>query len=167
MKIYHEVLPKPLLQECIDEVLKLMWERCWGSSMIRWDPVLKKGITGDSIHTYIPDETKTKIVESVKEYFPPGSKYDMQYFIWLPNSGIAQHDDTAHEYGATIYLNRTWDKNMGGFFLWDDGDPVIMKAVSPKSNMMVVNDSNQMHMVTPVSPLAPNPRCTIQIWVDP
>ena len=52
--------------------------------MIRWDPVLKKGITGDSIHTYIPDETKTKIVESIKEYFPPGSKYDMQILYGCP-----------------------------------------------------------------------------------
>lgn len=166
MKIYHDVLPKPLLKECVDEVLELMKERCWGSSMIRWHPTLKKGVVGDSVHTYVPEETKNKIIESIKEYFPQDSTYDMHYFVWLPNSGISEHNDGEHSYGATIYLNRAWDKNMGGIFLWDDGDPVVMKAISPKFNMMVANDCHQTHMVTPVSPLATGPRFTIQIWVD-
>ena len=167
MKIYHEVLPDNLLEECCLELTDLMNERCWGSSTLRWNPQLKKGIVGDSIHTYVPEDTKEKIIRSISKYFPEGSNYDMQYYVWLQNAGIANHDDGAHKYGVTIYLNFTWDKNHGGIFLWDDGDPVIMKAVVPKRNMMVINDSNQRHMVTPVSALAEHPRFSIQIWVDP
>lgn len=167
MQIHHDVLPKNLLEECCIELHNLMQERCWGSSTLRWDPLLKEGIVGDSIHTYIPEKTKNKIIRSISKYFPEGSKYSMQYYVWLQNAGIARHDDGAHAYGVTIYLNYIWDKNHGGIFLWNDGDPLIMKAIVPKRNMMVVNDCNQEHMVTPVSALSEHPRCSIQIWVDP
>ena len=55
MQIHHDVLPENLLEECCIELHNLMQERCWGSSTLRWDPLLKEGIVGDSIHTYIPD----------------------------------------------------------------------------------------------------------------
>jgi len=37
-------------------------------------------------------------------------------------------------------------------------------AITPEYNCMVLNNSKQMHRVTAVSPLAPSPRMTIQIW---
>jgi Rps23 Pro-64 3,4-dihydroxylase Tpa1-like proline 4-hydroxylase len=166
MQIHHKVFPEDLLKECSSELDKLMKERCWGSSTLRWHPNLKKGIIGDSIHTYVSEETKNKIIKSVSKYFPAGSKYHMQYYVWLQNAGISSHNDGQHGYGATIYLNHIWDKNHGGIFIWDDGDPLIMKAIVPKRNMMVINDSHEEHMVTPVSALTEYPRCSIQIWVD-
>tara|TARA_B100002019_G_scaffold166579_1_gene144010 strand:- start:610 stop:1113 length:504 start_codon:yes stop_codon:yes gene_type:complete len=167
MKIYQDVLPNTVLEECCFELTTLTKQRCWGSSTLRWDPDIKKGVVGDSLHTYVPENTKKKIIKSISRYFPDGSKYDMQYFVWLQNAGISKHNDSAHAYGVTIYLNYDWDKNFGGVFLWDDGDPIVMKAVVPKRNMMIINDCNQEHMVTPVSPLTDHPRYTIQIWVDP
>ena len=39
-----------------------------------------------------------------------------------------------------------------------------MKAITPKRNMMVLNDNREFHSVTPISPLCKEFRCTIQIW---
>ena len=38
------------------------------------------------------------------------------------------------------------------------------KAICPKQNMMIVNDTAELHTVTTISPYITNPRFSIQIW---
>ena len=61
------------------------------------------------------------------------------------------HDDNGR-YGCTIYLNKEWDINWGGIFIWYDGEE--LKALNPTYNMMVLNTHNEDLMVTTVSPFS-------------
>jgi hypothetical protein len=48
------------------------------------------------------------------------------------NSGIPWHDDANFVYTGTIYLNEVWDKNLGGYFAYEDGDKI--KCIVPTYN---------------------------------
>lgn len=162
MKIYKNVLPIDLLDDVKKEVTEMLKQNVWASSQLRWDRNLLIGITGDCGMAIIPTETSNRLADVLKSYLPSCDSLTFQYFAWKSNGGIALHSDNNKKFGATIYLNKEWDKNFGGIFLWEENGE--LKGLSPEHNTMVLNDEKQPHMVTPVSPLVPNFRFTIQIW---
>ena len=89
-----------------------------------------------------------------------------QYYIWDKLSGIDMHNDSGHDFGATLYLNGQWNPNWGGLFVWEDKDEKELKIICPKQNMLVIADEGEDHMVTTISPYAEEDRITIQIWVN-
>ena len=81
--------------------------------------------------------------------------------ILQPNSRINFHNDTGKGYGITIYMNDVWDPDYGGWFVWQDNNTQEWKTILPQRNLMVVNDIQEFHSVTPVSQ---QNRFTLQIW---
>ena len=86
----------------------------------------------------------------------------VQHCDWLNLSGINPHRDSAHTWGATVYLNQQWDPSQGGLFQWTDSSG-LEHSHCPQYNSMVVNNQHELHWVTPVLPLL-EPRFTLQIW---
>ena len=166
MKIYGNILSQDLLDHCVNEILEMSGQLVWGSSSLRWDDDIKEGITGSCLQCYVPGETQEKLIAELSEHFLDATEYKIQYYIWQKNSGIAHHNDNHHIVGATIYLNENWNKNHGGLFVWYDEDDVVMRALCPTQNMIVINDEHQRHFVTQISPLCDEPRYTIQLWID-
>ena len=185
MKIYENVLPVELLLECQTELRFLHEQRVWQNSSLVWPKSIQRNVVGVVNQTMVGLDLAKKINEVLFEnYF---SKYQMsmksitlknnvavpvpqlkityQHYIWNKMSGISMHDDTNHLFGATVYLNETWDVEWGGVFLWKDKKDTL-KALCPKLNTMVVNDEQENHMVTEISPYAPGVRMSIQIWGD-
>jgi Rps23 Pro-64 3,4-dihydroxylase Tpa1-like proline 4-hydroxylase len=78
------------------------------------------------------------------------------------DSGINWHDDGTWKYGATYYINRRWNINWGGEFMFTNETghgflPVI-------GNSLVIVKSPIQHKVNPVvSPIVP--RISIQIFM--
>jgi len=168
MKIYTDVLPQQLLFDCTAQLESMLEERVWVSSTFTWKGV-NNSACGDVLVAHVPQNLVTQLNSILhKTYFLSHTKEILyQFYIWNKFSNIDVHDDQLYSFGATIYLNSIWEANCGGFFVWKDKEEktdYTFKAICPKQNMMVVNDTAELHAVTTISPYVTNPRFSIQIW---
>lgn len=162
MKIIRDVLPTGLIRECLADVNDKLRSRVWLDSDLFWDEGIRVGVTG-SVAVACPSQTlSSQIAGHVKPRLPECRELVSQYYIWKKHSGISGHTDENYRFGATVYLNYDWNIDYGGILVYLDEDG--LRAHAPTFNTMVVNDSHQWHLVTPVSPLAAQNRITIQIW---
>ena len=93
------------------------------------------------------EELYWKILNDIKKLYPslePETPTAMQYFVWTGGSNIEWHCDfkkdidPAKRSGAiTIYLNRKWDLEWGGDFLYKDENNEVQR-VTPEYNRAVV-----------------------------
>jgi hypothetical protein len=168
MKIYEDVLPPALLNKCIEELRSSQDSHVWGASNLYWEEILKVGIVGNTSIRHLPEELSLEVHQALGKYFSKiGNEFMYQYYIWNKMAGVSNHHDGKYSEGATLYLNETWDPNWGGIFVWKDkGEKKEYKlnALCPKQNTLVVNNEKETHLVTPVSPISPYVRITIQIW---
>jgi len=169
MKFYHNVLTEELFDEIYKDLATSVKEQQWASNIFAWNPELRKGILGNVIMSDIRDDLKEKIINQIKDHLPEYKQIECQYYIWNALSGIGIHNDAHMLFGGTIYLNKYWHFEDGGIFLYkkknsDDEFIDEWTAVKPNNNTMILNDEQEPHMVTPVSPYAHDLRLTIQIW---
>lgn len=166
MKLYKNVLKQNTLSLVHRELTNFLEQTDkWTCSNFIWNDKIKVNITGTTMISFISEGISEIILEDLEDILPPISNPKLQYYVWTPNSGISTHTDAKYKFGATVYLNETWDPNDGGIFMYQhDGDD--WRVHIPSLNTMMVNDTGSMHMVTPVSPFAKQNRYTIQIFGD-
>ena len=166
MKIINNVLSSNTYSECLSELSENFNKRCWASSLFMWSEEIHDGIKGSCISAKVSTTLSEKIEKDIQKYLPQTYKsLYLQFHVFQYYSGVAVHNDGDRKFGATIYLNKEWDANWGGIFLWKENqNDDLLNGVLPKPNMMVLNDEKQIHMVTPISPDCKEPRCSIQIW---
>jgi len=163
MKIYKNVLSDNTFIEMQNELNLFTKSQKWGVNRLTWDNYLLEGMSGICLATHTSDVVKKLIHTDIKHYLPENCfNIVTQYYYWGKHSGIAWHKDSAHLFGATIYLNVEWNINHGGLFVWED--KTGQHVHRPEYNSMIVNDDDEYHMVTSVSAEAPYDRLTIQIW---
>ena len=165
MKHFDRVLTDKLLQDIRMEVSETHNEEAWKGSFA-WPSELTKGYFSNCLSRTIVGEMKERILKEIQLFLPECKVYYLQYYIWQQLSGIAVHDDHDKVFGATIYLNDTWQPENGGIFLYKDKEKPGPEwtALLPEHNTMVINDNKEKHMVTSVSPYTTDLRYTIQIW---
>ena len=165
MKRLSKVLTDKLLQDIRVEVTDLHAHHAWQASFA-WTPGLTKGFSGCCLSAEIYGQIKERILVEIGSFLPKCEEYILQYYVWQQHSGIAVHDDSGKVFGATIYLNDTWQPENGGIFLYKDKEKPGPEwtALLPEHNTMVINDNKEQHMVTSVSPYTTDLRYTIQIW---
>jgi len=182
MKIYENILSKDLFEECLRELNSLVLLDVWNNSEFRWGKDVQTGFVGVINATSVSENLSIKLWEELKHYLGEyggeidehGNKIDtneigFQFYIWNKGSAIPEHTDHQYTFGASIYLNHEWSSSWGGLFVWQEGSSNIDKdrelhALCPKKNLMVVNNLKEPHLVTIISPIAPEPRISIQIW---
>jgi len=164
MKIFKNVLDQETLGKVTEEMNFLMPKSVWRVSDQFWGEEIKVGITGICTSTIVGEEVRQMVENCIKSYLPPYQELVVQHYIWHKHSGISTHNDWAHKFGATIYLNLAWNKDFGGVFMWSDRETNQLTALSPEYNMLILNTEKEDHLVTPISPLAPGNRITLQIW---
>lgn len=135
---------------------------CWKSSTLTWESNIKTGIIGTCLTTPVGHNLSAKILNDLDGKIKMYSRMACQYYVWHPLSGISRHNDGIHKISGTIYLNKHWHSDWGGQFNWEEDDKIL--SIIPKKRSMVVNDDHTYHWVTPLSPLTPYNRFTIQIW---
>lgn len=79
-------------------------------------------------------------------------------------SYIPWHSDAGYGGALTIYMNRKWDPNWGGFLLYREGDEI--KAIIPEYNKAVYQKGGVPHCVTPVNMSAGEMRMSIQVFLQ-
>jgi len=162
---YTNVLSQQLLADINEErERKKKDEFCWRVGQFFWQDSLLYGVTNSCVSALLSDSLRTRLENELRDKLPPFNEIIAQHYVWLRGSGIAKHDDGAHNFGATIYLNKNWDINYGGVFLWKPENSAEYKTIVPEYNTMVVNTKAEEHLVTPIALNAPEYRHTVQIW---
>ena len=68
------------------------------------------------------------------------------FYIWTRGSNIPMHNDSNYEYGCTIYLNKYWEIDWGGLYIWQEGDKLNIEK--PEFNKLIINKGNIKHGTT-------------------
>ncbi len=77
-------------------------------------------------------------------------------------AGINWHDDNKWKYGATYYVNRRWNRNFGGEFMFSHD--LSQGWVPVVGNSLVIVKSPMLHKVNPVLTSA-MPRISVQVFI--
>jgi Rps23 Pro-64 3,4-dihydroxylase Tpa1-like proline 4-hydroxylase len=89
----------------------------------------------------------------------------IMFYYWTRHSYITWHNDQAFVGGVTIYLNRQWEQDFGGFFLYKDSrEAHELKGLIPKRNFALLQSGGIEHCTTPVN-FNGDLRITIQAFV--
>jgi hypothetical protein len=113
------------------------------------------------INSKIDSELYEIISKKIKKSFEMEIKGSSFYF-WLNNSNINWHNDSGHKAAATIYLNKIWDKNWGGYFIYENDNKLGIEI--PKYNKCIFQSGGIEHATTPVDKNAPI-RKSLQIFL--
>lgn len=163
MKTLYNLLSQDVIDMAHREVEELKNEYVWKVSLNFWYKELVEGaVVGSVSQTLVSPRLADIITSTITPYIPPYNDLMIQHYLWHPLSGINMHDDRGYLFGATIYLTPVWDVTWGGLFVYEDKNGP--QVTYPTYNSININDDSTMHMVTMVSPLAPHPRHTLQIW---
>ena len=84
-------------------------------------------------------------------------------YYWTRFSYIPWHNDGMHDAALTVYLNDQWDRDYGGFFLYEEEDEI--KAIIPKRNFGILQKGGTKHCTTPVN-FDGKMRITIQTFLE-
>jgi hypothetical protein len=88
----------------------------------------------------------------------------MMFYYWPKYSYIPWHKDTEARYNGsiTVYLNEIWDRENGGYFMYEDNTDNTIRAVLPCCNKAIFQGANVEHC-TSVN-LSSEIRSTLQIF---
>ena len=122
------------------------------SNHTRWDYKIVRDSATVLLHT--PERTlQDEIIEKVVEITGQENRTftGAAFNFWLEGSYIPWHLDGQYRTATTVYLNREWDDDWQGFFMYRDGGET--KAILPAPNRGVFVDhtkGNIQHCTTPV-----------------
>jgi hypothetical protein len=105
---------------------------------------------------------KTALLPIVGQEFE-GKKWIFTFALGSYLSFIPWHEDHSHLRSMTIYLNEAWDKNCGGYFLYESKDGI--RAEAPTFNKGILFTPPLQHSTTIPSLNAPL-RMSLQLFVD-
>ncbi len=172
MHFVKDVLKRETFQRAHNEIQRKFDDNCWRSSLWAYPESQRKYINQSTMITSVSPDLEKIIWEEVGEYFPEGFAVRMEFLAYQCGSGLSRHKD--HQLAtAQIILNKGWDPDWGGCYIWEDedtwgeGGDGVHKALYPRSNAMLIVDNNEKYAITPISPHAPEFRVCINIICYP
>ena len=164
IKIYKNVLPEDAIQELNKYLDNNVYRNIWRQS-VYWQKNLKANNPTALTISDLPVFIAAPIIERFQKLDKKYRKFKCHcmYYIWPPMSHIGWHNDEKWVAGASIYLNKTWDKNDGGLFLYREKDQ--NKFIVPEYNMCVVNENHTDHAVSALASHGPH-RLSVQIFCE-
>ena len=167
-----------LSESLIDDIMS--WNRdtqmndVWATNQTKWTHSLKYATTGVILSRVMPDNLSARIYDELqlrgKIDYAPWSRSCL-FYIGLPNSCVNWHADYRDYNAMSIYLNRTWVSNWGGWFAYTEKynfvegvvHPEDGKFIVPQYNLSILSTEMEWHCTTPMSPIA-EPRYSIQLF---
>jgi len=117
-----------------------------------WDYGIRKDSFPVFVHNIYQDSELHKRLKNIIEEKTELSVYDnnIMIYYWTRYSYIPWHNDNIKYQGAiTIYINREWHHDFGGYFLYEDEGE--LKGVVPERNIAVLQYGSVNHCTTPVN----------------
>ena len=166
IKVYEKFLENKFLDKFLIKLDKQInsLDNVWTSSL-GWD---QKIIKSSSPVLMYPIKDQDDIDYIASRYRK--IKYNFRdltvcFYYWPKGSYIPFHCDSNPDYpaGSTLYLNKDWEPDWGGFYLWQDKKNKYHAEI-PEYNKMILNDNFTNHGTSLVSNDALEPRMTLQIF---
>lgn len=102
-----------------------------------WGAEIRVDVSGICVATLVSPELKNNIANCISRYLPEHDDLTIQHYVWMRGAAISRHDDYHVKFGATIYLNKDWNIDYGGIFLWkDQASHNIKNLLSPNFNTL-------------------------------
>ena len=163
--IRKNFLPVTLIDDINLYISKNIGEPKWYTN-IAWPEYIV--IAGNQVSILPLKVFEDRIKQTYINYRPEfkNSKIMVQYYVWQRGSHISWHydkDPKINKMGSTIYLNKQWDKNDGGLYLYEENKKI--HAEVPEFNKMILKDSTLYHGVSMLTNTAKQVRKTLQIWI--
>lgn len=120
-----------------------------------WDPDLitsQGDVDRYALDPTIDSEVYDIIYYRMKEEFNMTPK-GIIFHYWNHRSYINWHEDASHGGAATIYLNEKWNRDYGGYFVYEKDNKFGLEI--PKFNKCVFQSGGIPHATTPVADNAP------------
>lgn len=163
MQVHRNVLKPNTLDSILKEIDSGKKKNIWRPASLLWHRDLLSTYSGECLTRNLSRDLVEDIMKDVQSFLPEHSATHMCMNMWLKGSGITFHNDANYAFGATIYLNKKWNPDDGGIFIWEVGRRQY-RGVCPEFNTMVLNNLGQHHQVTAISPYAKENRISIQIF---
>lgn len=166
---YHENVLDPRFIDELDKFVQAKKDKKeWQTNLFWPEYIIKSSTVVPVLSLDHVDTIRNYLREVYNKILPESSKHKMEinYYLWPPLSYIPFHDDSHKLIASTIYLNKTWDINHGGFFMYLENHNYHhenYKSIPPKYNSCVINDNKIKHGTTLTTMDAPI-RKTLQIF---
>ena len=124
---------------------------------------------GNGISTLrIPGHFEEKLKQLYTDYNPElkGKKLLAEYCVGPGGSYVPWHYDDNYgikKIGSTIFLNKKWDRNEGGLYLYEKNNNIYGEV--PEFNKMILNDHTLYHALSMVATKAVQPSTVLQVWM--
>jgi len=135
---------------------KLTTNRVWHKELVnnstpimRYEFVLDDRELFNKISKEIQNKTGYVVRNGTVHIFPK-----LSYITW--------HDDNIYDAAITIYLNKTWDINWGGIFLYSEDDKI--NGIIPKKNLGILQLNHVSHCVTTTN-IDADDRISLQFFI--
>lgn len=161
---YKNILSQDLIVKVDSRIEKLINDKTtlftasttmWGKELLGSStPILRYVLNFNEKDLY--EELKIEIEKKIPYYVQ-----SIMIYLW-PNLGyITWHNDATYKAGLTIYLNKFWDKNWGGIFLYEENDEI--KGIVPERNLGILQIGGVNHSTTTIN-YGSDFRLTLQIF---
>ena len=162
--VKNNFLDETFIDDFIKNIIKESQEYkpIWKSN-INWGENIVKGsslVLAYEINKENLNYIKSKFIELNDKF--KDKEIVGHFYIWTKGSHIPMHNDSNYEYGCTIYLNKYWDVDWGGLYIWKEGDRLNIEK--PEFNKLIINKGNTKHGTTLLNYNVPEERLTIQIF---
>lgn len=133
------------------------------SSFMYWDEYLTESSTPVSMYILSKDEEdlfyllKTEIEKKIPYFVTK-----IMIYMWPKLSNINWHNDGMYKGALTIYLNEKWDRNWGGYLMYEEDEKIY--AIKPEKNLGVLQSGGVVHSVTTTN-INADIRMTIQMFL--
>lgn len=162
---YHNFLSDSTYNEISEHISKITNrdnQTTYMVSNLRWEdnivnksaPVLIYPFNYDTIPFF---KQLCKEIESKIPYVVSS----IAFYTWTNLSYIPWHSDRAYKAALTIYLNKNWDENWGGIFLYKQNNEI--KGIIPEKNKAILQEGSLQHSVSMITPDS-DYRYTLQLF---
>jgi Rps23 Pro-64 3,4-dihydroxylase Tpa1-like proline 4-hydroxylase len=167
MKIIENFIGPSFIQQVLKENEDMMYDNVWRSNL-GWQEeivapsgvVLIRSLSPAQIESLTDAMRKHGLVQPHQSI-----EIDAQAYVWHRLSYIPWHSDKDSDdevrFAASLYLNREWNDDWGGLFLYKKEGEI--RAEAPEYGKLVFNDNNFPHATSMLSVDAPY-RHSVQLF---
>ena len=165
VSIISNFLSPDVLSECQEFAVSTLYDkRSNFRSSYGWDSDLRRNSTPVLVYE-LASYNKSLFYKLKKDIEHKTNKtiHDILIQYWSKNSFLDWHTDSAYSDALTIYINKEWKPEWGGYFLY--GPQSNFSGVIPKENLAVLQPSGIPQCVTPIS-TDTHPRISLQMFIS-